>query len=454
MDPSSSANRSFARRSWVRRLLALPVLLALPGLLGVGIGGCAQWQKRRQLEAVAHDWSYTIRASQIVPVYPLSEDVQPGDVYLVQTPVDRQQEVYADRGFLPLDNLIDRLAPSGYGSFYARSFRLGGNGHELPKDLLQDGGAGWARAPTAAFPSYAFSVKSGQGAKVAVPVSGVPVGLSLMNADAAEGSITIADVRTYGVDSLSLHEDVRAWAAQPRAQEFLENFAPGDRPCWLFFRCRHENYVRVISRVYATRKVNVSLHDANSSSAEGHAGVPRTIDLITANASDDPKAATAANYAANVSALNGAITQAIEQADAVAPGGTLKVVSASSRSISLAETFAKPLVIGYLGFDMPVLEGGRLGAPIPTYALVSAQQDDAGDRPYESWDATDPTVACLNAWLGEGDREQQKRRVQTLGRWWRDEKNLEGFATLGIKTVARRAERREFMERENIACDE
>jgi hypothetical protein len=31
----------------------------------------------------------TIRASQVVPVYPLTEDLQPGEVFLVQLPVGR-----------------------------------------------------------------------------------------------------------------------------------------------------------------------------------------------------------------------------------------------------------------------------------------------------------------------------------------------------------------------------
>ena len=58
--------------------------------------------KDQELEQVAKDWSMTIRASQVIPVYPLTEDLQPGDVFLVQVPVEQQQQVYKEKGFLDI----------------------------------------------------------------------------------------------------------------------------------------------------------------------------------------------------------------------------------------------------------------------------------------------------------------------------------------------------------------
>ena len=79
--------------------------------LAVMLAGCStQRMGAQQLERVAKDWSLGIRASQVIPVYPLTEDLQPGDVFLVQTPVERQVDVYLDRGFLPLENLVARLS--------------------------------------------------------------------------------------------------------------------------------------------------------------------------------------------------------------------------------------------------------------------------------------------------------------------------------------------------------
>jgi hypothetical protein len=54
----------------------LPVL----AVVSAGLSGCSYEQ---QVRNVARDWCMTIRASQVIPVYPLTEDLQPGDIFLV-----------------------------------------------------------------------------------------------------------------------------------------------------------------------------------------------------------------------------------------------------------------------------------------------------------------------------------------------------------------------------------
>ena len=54
-----------------------------------------------------------IRASQVIPVYPLTEDLQPGDVLLVRTPIEEQAKLYKKKGFLPLDQHLVRLYTKG-----------------------------------------------------------------------------------------------------------------------------------------------------------------------------------------------------------------------------------------------------------------------------------------------------------------------------------------------------
>ena len=49
--------------------------------------------------------------------------MQPGDVFLVQTPIDKQHEIYTKRGFLPFDNHLGRINPDGYKPFYERRSR-------------------------------------------------------------------------------------------------------------------------------------------------------------------------------------------------------------------------------------------------------------------------------------------------------------------------------------------
>jgi hypothetical protein len=74
---------------------------------------------------VAKDWCLNIRASQVIPVYPLSEDVEVGDVYLVRTRLEEQVKVYEDEGFLPLENLVTRLPGLGIRGVLSRRISRG-----------------------------------------------------------------------------------------------------------------------------------------------------------------------------------------------------------------------------------------------------------------------------------------------------------------------------------------
>ncbi|HWW60178.1 MAG TPA: hypothetical protein VN181_02315, partial [Thermoanaerobaculia bacterium] len=91
-------------------------ILLLPALL---LCACSLTRSTsKQLARVAKDWCLTIRASQVIPTYPLTEDLQVGDVFLVNTPLDQEIKQLESDGFLPLDNLIARVNTSGYNAFY------------------------------------------------------------------------------------------------------------------------------------------------------------------------------------------------------------------------------------------------------------------------------------------------------------------------------------------------
>ena len=331
-------------------------------LLALSAMGCARAMSDRELKRVARDWSMVIRASQVLPVYPLTEDLQPGDIFLVQVTVEDQAKTYRERGFMPFENLLYRLDPRGYETFYRQSFEAGDAQHPLPKFWLEPGKpASWTLAPNASFPTYSFSARRGGGFNVALPVQGIPVGLSLLGGDATQGTITIAEARTYGVDTISLYNDVRRWAEANRP--FLQFFG-GD--------AEKTNSIRVVSRVYITGRINVSLQGSKSSGLTASGGASKPVDLVVPNAGTDPAKNTLEAYTSNIEKLNAMIAAAMERAGGgnLIPGGTVKVVSASSSSISLAEDFARPLVIGYLGFDMAIGPGGVLGPPIPTHTVL------------------------------------------------------------------------------------
>jgi len=197
----------------------------------------------------------------------------------------------------------------------------------------------------AAFPSYSFSVQQGGGANISLPIEGIPVGLGLMGAKSASGHVTLADAHTYGVDELTLDSQVEDFVEKNRGR-LLDLVTSQSQP-------NKPYYLQVISRVYVVQRVSVSMYNDSALSGTLSGGIPKDVpipDLQTSNA--------AANYSNMVGAVNGVVSSlqtAVTAAGGVAPGGTLKFTAASSRSVSMEETFPRPLVIGYTGFNVLIL---------------------------------------------------------------------------------------------------
>ena len=312
-----------------------------------------------------------IRASQIIPIYPLSEDLQVGDIFLVQQTVENQHDDYVKNNFLPLEYHVARLDPNEFVNFYDHSFAPHTPKLRLPRDWLNAGSDNnWNLAPLASFPTYTFSIRRGQGFNLGIPVKGVPVGLSLLGADSACGTITIAQAKTYGIDMLSLYRNIRQWERENH--DFLLNYASTRE---------NTNYLRVISRIYLTRKLNVSLRSAEAASAGLTVGAARPVRLFTAESpsGEDTPTTNVESYTRALQTLNESLKSILQTVtkdgkEAILPGGSVKIVAASSRSINIEEIFDRPLVIGYLGFDMAVGPDGFLGPPMPTRTVLTRKQ--------------------------------------------------------------------------------
>jgi hypothetical protein len=360
---------------------AIPLLVLL--------AACATPQG--QLERVAKDWCLTIRASQVLPVYPPSEDVEPGDVFIVDTSLADQARVYEEKGFLPLDQLVTRLRGLPYDAFYRDGYFENPYG-KVPHDRPSAGTS--PSAPKVAFPAYSFRVDRSAGLKLALPLSGVPVGLGLLGSSQAQGSVTIRDASTYAIDGEALARKLYEWwdADEARRETFGAIARDTKKPV----------YLRAVTRVFLARGVTVSLVSLDALGAGVDAGVPPQIELqrIAMEQPDmAPKAAAA--YRDALATLGGP------------PGGAVRVTQASSRAVTMDEDFERPLVLGYLGFDVRVFPDGRLSAPVPSFATVAE-----GSTALESVKAVsfgedgntallerfleDPTNAeKLKAWLAE-----------------------------------------------------
>ncbi len=362
-----------------------PRFVPLAVLCAAGCGalcGCAQQSKEKELAGVAKDWAMTIRASQVIPIYPLREDLEPGDVFLVTTPLQDQATQYRESGFLPLDQQLARLHPVDkdhfYNWFYHNSFGIGADSApgvrkdfppnnwrfpagtdpwiELPSGTRAKGSTAWTRAPRVYFPTYTFKVASGVGVALAFPIQAVPVGLSAMGTDSATGSAQLKDAFTYGLSLEEISPLVERWAAQNRELLAAQ-----------YTRCvPNPIYVRVVNRVYAVGGLKVSLTNDKAFAMDVKAGVNAPTAPTPVQAEED--------FKKRIETMSAA-TRAVQSTQA---GGNVKITFASSRSVDADETFDRPLVVGFISFDYLVKSGGYLETPSATRVRLNNQLSSEG----------------------------------------------------------------------------
>jgi hypothetical protein len=348
-----------------------------------------------QLERVAKDWCMTIRASQVLCVYPLTEDLQVGDLYIVSTSIDDEVQQYRERGFLPFDLLLCRLQPKGYEEMYRGFYNTRGLMDVIPHQWqfpanAAAGATDWTFAPGAAFPTYTFSIRRGEEVRLPLPVQSIAVGVAILNTGKATGSVAIEDASTYGVPVGILERQIDEWAQDPVNRAVLARYAPmTERKTGK----GKQYFLRAIARAYVAGSVNVSLqrddtHGAGAATDPTRMPMATTAPPASTTAPETPIAAIPVMSLPVISAPLAAGTQ-VPQVPAAAttnpatsapatgtgisksrPGGSIRIVAASSRSISMSETFARPLVVGYIGVDRPIGTGGILGPSVLTRQRV------------------------------------------------------------------------------------
>jgi hypothetical protein len=78
---------------------------------------------------------------------------------------------------------------------------------------------------------------------------------------------------------------------------------------------------------------------------------------------------------------------------------------ATSRSVSLVETFYRPLVIGYLASDYAIAAGGRCASPIPTLNILEGRPVAAG-QPIE-YQGCDENCSRIRPWVKQSGSKQK-----------------------------------------------
>jgi len=374
-------------------------LILLLAVLAVKMTGCAM-NRADQLKQVAKDWCMTIRASQVLPVYPPSEDIQPGDIFLVQTPLSKQAEIYEDKGFLALDQLVTRLSNLDYSVFYKDGYWKGtyaSYAHNRPGWSNSDSSKIKIKAPRAAFPTYNFSVNQSVGLQLAIPIQGIPLGLGLMGASQAMGTITLKDAYTYGIDGEFLVRSLfKWWRSSKNIRETLGAIVQ---------QTDKDIYLRVVSRVYLVNSVEVGLTNIDALGVGVDAGAAKEIELPDLSEIEPEK--VEASIKAYKEVLK-ALSAQLNASAMITPGLAFRIAHASQRSVTLSQDFDRPLVIGYRGFDVKVMKAGSLSAPIPSFSVVTGEFETSDLDKLEpiSW-KYNSLSECYIQWLDvEGNRDK------------------------------------------------
>lgn len=379
-----------------KRSSTVPTVVAMMlSVFLITLVGCSSTQTMRtQLNRVTKDWALTMRASQVLPVYPPTEDLQPGDVFVVQSSFKNQVQVFDDRGFLPLDKQITRLETPAFDRFYERTYGM-------PEGTKAAGSNVWTtpineinladHAPRVAFPSYSFELERGGGLSVALPVQSVPIGLGLLQTDSAYGSITIKEAFTYGLSEELMLNSVIDWAAAH--PNLLALYAPTNS---------QTNYLRVVNRVFVASEVNVFLTRSDAAPKSSDDG-PNLFSLGESNAVEV--------YSSTLDALSKVANRS------EVGSGSLKLTSATSRSLNLQERFRRPLVIGFLSMDFPILQEGGLGAPFSTYSALTQEGIMPSNTQVFTYDTQDENAVKIMAWLVQTDADGNAMNQERLAEW-------------------------------------
>ncbi len=337
-------------------LLALSAALA-----GGGLGGCGTAARRAALEDTTRDWFATLRAAQVLPVSPLTEDLVPGDVFLVTVPMQRQHELYEREGRVPLDLAGTRLPvpEGGFAAFYADRYWRGSfdaGPFDRPADAEDP-----VPAPRVVFPRLRVELTAAGDAAIGLPLQSIPLGLDLLRTSRAEVTVDLRDAFTYALPADALLGSLHAWAARPEVRDTLGEMAA---------EASETVYLRCVTRVFLARRVSVGIHVDTDGEGRFAAASP-----ASAAASSPPVSAS------------------------------VQVRQRTASSVRLEEDLGTPLVFGYLGFDVPVRASGDLGPPVATLEALRNPERLAPASAVERSDAE----RLLQASLADLQREVAAR---------------------------------------------
>jgi len=117
-------------------------------------------------------------------------------------------------------------------------------------------------------------------------------------------------------------------------------------------------------------------------------------------------------------------------------GAALKVIAASSRYVSLDEQLPRPVAVGYLAIDLPIMDDGRLGRRVSTLGLLeSGREPVVAEHLGPQSQLTAKIAYDVYRWLrGDPDDRKAKKLVEAMGQFAASiniPKDLKFYGTVG-----------------------
>jgi hypothetical protein len=248
----------------------------------------------------------------MIPVYPLWSGLQVGDVYLVRTPMSMQQKEYNAKGFLALENATMTRLYHGTNNLVAHNADLVG------------------------FPTYSFQATRSAGLAAAFPIEAIPVALTFLGTDQVNGVVSITEALCSSGERGDILGRLREWAAKPEVRQSLSMTAKGAAPTCI--------YLRVITKVFYVKQMDISLTRADQQKFGGKAGFIKDAPMLSTNTAFTTFIA-ATNLAKAAEAVSPVLNDTVDHLTSLAQiGGSASFVSADNRTVGLSSEGIKKVL--------------------------------------------------------------------------------------------------------------
>ena len=203
-------------------------------------------------------------------------------------------------------------------------------------------------------------------------------------------------------------------------------------------------FLRVVTRVYLARSLDVSLTNDELLAGGADAGQSQGINLIDLSLNDPQRVDPVSDaYKKTLNTLSSAFNNPEapgEDETAEISGASVRFIQANRRTISMKQTFDRPMVIGFTGFDVKILSDGGLSVPIPSFMVLSGdiEVDHFKQRKPITFTDDEGLSDAYIRWLREAPDENRQQVINFL--------KARGFATTDPADLAYNSALRTLLE--------